>query len=333
LSNKFSHDSNRFYKPFKSIKMKRTLILKIVTIAIVFSSCQRQISADFLSDKSEYVAGDIVKLTNKSTNAKTYKWTLPDGQVTTSEHVDYPILLTQKDGSLTFKLEAISKNEKESDEVLKSFTVKAQPQPQPDTIVTFDGFTYSIVELPNGQAWMGENLRTTVYANGDPIPNVKNSSQWQNLTTGAWAYYNNDIQLENPYGKLYNWYTVADSRNVCPTGWHVPSDSEWKTLTNYLDTIILGGINFTGGAMKSIGTQYWLSPNTGATNESGFSGLPGGNRSDWDFSGIGSIGVWWTFTEINTLLARNKTLFYSTSVVGGNNSFKTNGSSVRCLRD
>jgi hypothetical protein len=96
----------------------------------------------------------------------------------------------------------------------------------PGAGVTFNGYTYSSIVLGNGQEWMAENLRTTTYANGDPIPNVTDNTQWQNLTTGAWAHYNNDSQYENPYGKLYNWYAVDDSRNVCPTGWHVPSDAE-----------------------------------------------------------------------------------------------------------
>jgi uncharacterized protein (TIGR02145 family) len=306
--------------------MKKKLIIIIATLGIVFSSCQRQITADFISDKSEYDAGDKVKLTNKSTNAKIYKWTLPDGQTTTSEHVDYPIALTQSDGSLTFKLEAISKNEKKSDEALKSITVKAA---QPDTVVTFDGYTYSIVEYPNGQAWMRENLRTTVYANGDPISNITDNVQWVNLTTGAWVHYNNDSQFENPYGKLYNWYTVADQRNVCPTGWHVPNDAEWTVLTNYL-----GADSVAGGKMKSTGTQYWLSPNTDATNESGFSGLPGGSRFfNGTFNSIGENGLWWSSTEYDTNNAWGRYLGYNGGNVGRYFNYKDLGLSVRCLRD
>jgi uncharacterized protein (TIGR02145 family) len=302
--------------------MKKTLIVIIATFGILISSCQRQITADFVSDKSEYDAGDIVKLTNKSTNAKTYKWTLPDGQTTTSEHVDYPILLTQPDGSLTFKLEAISKNEKRTDDVTKSFIVKK-------TVVTFDGYTYSIIELANGQAWMGENLRTTIYANGDPIPNVIDDLQWNNLTTSAWAHYNNDNQYENPYGKIYNWYTVADPRNVCPTGWHVPSNADWTVLTDYL-----GGESVAGGKMKSTGAQYWQSPNTDATNESGFSGLPGGFRFPYGpFATIGEIGFWWSSTEGNSDYAWCRDLSYANGAVFSYTSGKTRGLSVRCLRD
>jgi uncharacterized protein (TIGR02145 family) len=199
----------------------------------------------------------------------------------------------------------------------------------PGAGVTFDGYTYSSIVLGNGQEWMAANLRTTTYANGDPIPNVTDDTQWQNLTTGAWAHYNNDSQYENPYGKLYNWYTVADPRNVCPTGWHVPSDAEWTVLCDYL-----GGGAVVGGKMKSTGTAYWLTPNTGATNESGFSGLPGGYRNlGGTFGNIGANGLWWSSTEDGTDSAWFRALSYDSGHVYRSNGGKANGFSVRCLRD
>jgi uncharacterized protein (TIGR02145 family) len=199
----------------------------------------------------------------------------------------------------------------------------------PGNGVTFNGYTYSSIVLGNGQEWMAENLRTTTYANGDPIPNITDPSQWSALTTGAWAHYNNDNQNENPYGKLYNWYTVADPRNVCPTGWHVPTDAEYTLLTDYL-----GGSLVAGGKMKSTGTQYWLSPNTDASNESGFSGLPGGNRTNTGpFYDIGVYGFYWTNTSINTFDARGGNLDYSTGDWVTSTGTKTFGGSVRCLRD
>jgi uncharacterized protein (TIGR02145 family) len=199
----------------------------------------------------------------------------------------------------------------------------------PGAGVTFNGYTYSSIVLGNGQEWIAENLRTTSYANGDPIPNVTDANQWQNLTTGAWAHYNNDSQYENPYGKLYNWYTVNDPRNVCPTGWHVPSDAEWTVLSDYL-----GGESVAGGKMKSTGTQYWQSPNTDATNESGFSGLPGGYRDDdGTFYVIGYYGDWWSSTEDATGDAWDRYLNYDFGDVYRGSSLKTIGLSVRCLRD
>ena len=199
----------------------------------------------------------------------------------------------------------------------------------PGAGVNFNGYTYTSIVLGNGQEWMAENLRTTSYANGDPIPNITDNTQWQGLTTGAWVHYNNDSQYENPYGKLYNWYTVADPRNVCPTGWHVPTDAEYTLLTNYL-----GGEPVAGGKMKSTGTQYWLSPNNYATNESGFSGHPGGYRhDDGTFGGIGNHGNWWSSTKYGADDAWGRYLYYYFGFVYRTNYNKEDGLSVRCLRD
>jgi uncharacterized protein (TIGR02145 family) len=202
----------------------------------------------------------------------------------------------------------------------------------PGAGVSFDGYNYSSIVLGNGQEWMVENLRTTVYANGDPIPNVTDGIQWSNLTTGAWAFYNNyGQQYENPYGKLYNWYTVTDPRNVCPPSWHVPTSVEWSVLTDYL-----GGLSVAGNKMKSTGTQYWCSYNQYyATNESGFSGLPGGQRyTNGSCGAVGSSGYWWSSTMVNTSEAWSLSLVCSFSS-DANEVFllKEQGNSVRCLKD
>ncbi len=202
--------------------------------------------------------------------------------------------------------------------------------------VNFDGHNYSSVVLGNGQEWMAENLRTTTYSNGDPIPHVTDANQWYGLTSGAWVHYNNDSQLENPYGKLYNWYTVSDPRNVCPTGWHVPTDSEWNALQSYLHPNSIGNNNnIAGGKMKSTGTNYWQSPNTDATNESGFSGLPGGYRGDeGPYYSLGGIGFWWSSSEYSSYGAWSRRLVYNNGVLLSLSSMNLeDGLSVRCLRD
>ena len=191
-----------------------------------------------------------------------------------------------------------------------------------------EGNSYQTIKIGE-QEWMAENLRTTSYANGDSIPNVTDANQWENLTTGAWAHYNNDSQYENPYGKLYNWYTVNDSRNVCPTGWHVPSDAEWTVLSDYL-----GGESVAGGKMKSTGTQYWESPNAAATNESGFSGLPGGIRiNNGSFYELALLGFWWSSTEEGANNSLYSQLRYGDGSVYRDNGGESFGLSVRCLRD
>ena len=136
-----------------------------------------------------------------------------------------------------------------------------------------DGNYYLTTSISNTY-WTTKNLTVTHYRNGDIIPQVTDPTQWQNLTTGAWCYYNNDPTNEAIYGKLYNWYAATDPRGLAPTGYHIPSDNEWTTLSNYL-----GGVNVAGGKLKATGITLWQSPNLNATNSSGFNGIPGGNRN------------------------------------------------------
>ena len=212
------------------------------------------------------------------------------------------------------------------------------------TMVDQDGNTYKTIAI-GSQLWMAENLRTAKYRNGDFIPNVKDN-KWGGLTTGAWAHYENDSIFECPYGKLYNWYAVADSRNVCPTGWHVPSDAEWITLINYIHPnsdegrpVDGGLLNTAGGKMKSGGTKYWLAPNTDATNESGFSGVQGGMRyDDYDGSFSNHAGYWWSSTEFSNeagplyawYIVLNPLIGWATRDRG---TEKDSGFSVRCIKD
>jgi len=199
----------------------------------------------------------------------------------------------------------------------------------PGAGVTFDGYTYPSVVFGNGQEWMAENLRTTTYANGSPIPNVTANQQWEIQSYGMWAHYENNSSYENPYGKLYNWYAVADPRNVCPAGWHVPTNDEWASLTGYL-----GGVeSLVGGKMKAV-SSLWNPPNIGATNESGFSGLPGGNRvSNGYFFSFGTDGYWWTASEGLPGSAYARNLVHDYAAIYQSSHEKERGFSVRCLRD
>jgi uncharacterized protein (TIGR02145 family) len=213
--------------------------------------------------------------------------------------------------------------------------------PEAPTVTDIDGNVYRTVQI-GGQCWTAENLRTTAYANGDPIPNVTGDppEQWCDLTSPAWAHYENNSSYENPYGKMYNWYAVADPRNVCPAGWHVPTYSDWNDLTEYLDPtydpLISTSSPTAGGKMKSTGTQYWQAPNTSATNESGFSGLPGGNRqpiSLCDFINIGVSGYCWSASEFDDEEAWHTELSFNTQFFFLFSSIKAFGLSVRCIRD
>ncbi len=198
------------------------------------------------------------------------------------------------------------------------------------TIIDIDGNVYTTVIIGT-QQWMTENLKVTHYRNGEPIPNVTDAVQWSNLTTGAFCWLNNDeASNKNVYGALYNYYTVVDSRNLCPTGWHIPSDGEWTTLTNYL-----GGESVAGSKMKETGTAHWYSPNTDATNESGFTGLPGGVRNYYSgtFSGPGPSGYWWSSTQdFSTYYAWFRALNSTNGNVDRVSYFKELGLSVRCVK-
>lgn len=213
--------------------------------------------------------------------------------------------------------------------------------------------TYGCVTDQNGnvyatlvigtQEWMVENLRTITYANGDSIPNVTVNSQWAELTSGAWAHYQNNSANENPYGRLYNWYAATDPRNVCPMNWHVPTDAEWQTMEAAIgmpadelnDAGYRGAAENMGGKMKSSGTQYWSTPNIGATNESGFSGLPGGFRRDSDgaFQNRVFSGSSWSASETGAENAWGRRLGSDNAGIERGNYAKSNGFCVRCVRD
>ena len=176
--------------------------------------------------------------------------------------------------------------------------------------------------------WSSTNLDVEYYRNGDIIPQVTDPTAWANLTTGAWCYYNNDPANGPIYGKLYNWYAVNDPRGLAPAGWHVPTDAEW---TNYIT--LLGAS--PGGKMKETGTAHWNSPNTGATNSSGWTGLGGGYRdyTDGSFLSIKVYGLWWSSTEFSSTNAYSRYLSYNTATVIANPPNKNRGYSVRLIRD
>lgn len=185
------------------------------------------------------------------------------------------------------------------------------------------------------QIWMGYNLEVEFYRNGDPIPEVKDPTLWKNLTTGAWCYYNNELANGQIYGKLYNWYAVNDARGLAPAGWHIADTTEWKEIET-----CLGGSAIAGGKLKSTGTReagngLWFSPNTGASNESGFSALPGGwlNADTGAFNAKGYTSTFWTSTESGPLVAWSKSLYQNGTNISPLFKNKNWGLSVRCIKD
>lgn len=197
------------------------------------------------------------------------------------------------------------------------------------SVYDMDGNAYTSVNIGT-QTWLAENLKTTKYANGESILKIIDDTEWQNTAYGAWCYFENLAEFEVPYGKLYNWMAVTDGRNVCPSGWHVPSDSEWQTLINYL-----AGSAIAGNKLKETGSAHWVSGNEFATNSSGFTALPGGAQSGspgWSYPAQ-SLGMFWSTAPAGIENAYGYYLFDAYQSVTKQGYLKRTGMSVRCIKD
>jgi uncharacterized protein (TIGR02145 family) len=201
------------------------------------------------------------------------------------------------------------------------------------SVTDIDGNIYETV-LIGSQWWMAENLKTSHFAEGSVIPQITEDIQWTQLTSPAWSNGDSNIELDTIYGNHYNWYSTIDPRGLCPIGWHVPTDDEWTMLTDYLGGIgSLQVIENAGGKMKA--QTNWNAPNTNATNESGFSGLGGGSRNEFDglIYYIDVEGRWWSSTESTSLTAKSRMLYSFHDDVFIRFNDKKKGLSVRCLKD
>lgn len=206
---------------------------------------------------------------------------------------------------------------------VKSFTTASSK------VVDIDGNVYNIVTIGT-QTWMAENLKTTRYRNGDVI----NDGTGAGTVSGEaapkyWFVYDDDLNNVSTYGRLYTWYTVNDGRSICPEGWHVASDEEWTILRDYL-----GGEKVAGVKLKESGTAHWTTLNKRATNQFGFTALPGGYRQNYQaFAHIGEVGYWWTATEESAHYGFLQSISYDSNDLSGIRYFKPLGYSVRCIRD
>jgi uncharacterized protein (TIGR02145 family) len=203
------------------------------------------------------------------------------------------------------------------------------------TVTDSDGNTYNTVSIGT-QIWLKENLKTTKYNDGTPIPHLLIGEEWQHLTTPAYTWYDDDYEeYGSVYGALYSWYVVDPAsngnKNVCPTGWHVPSNDEFKVLFEYV-----GGTSVAGGKLKETGTEHWQSVNVGATDEYGFTALgAGGIKANYSWN-IKRYGFFWT----TTTAAHNEEWVYEIDLFHGNEDVSTDrsqpkwhGVSVRCIKD
>ena len=197
------------------------------------------------------------------------------------------------------------------------------------TVQDIEGNVYPTVKIGN-QWWMAENLNTTKFRSGEDIPNVAGAGEWATTGEAACCASANDPENAEVYGRLYNWHAAADGRKICPSGWHIPGDSDWTTLIEFL-----GGNEVAGSKLKQTGTVLWSAPNSDATNESGFTAIPGGvrNGNTGDFAGMGINSSWWSATQQN---AENGFAWNVTSVNGFVAHYgvdKNTGMAVRCVKD
>ncbi len=206
------------------------------------------------------------------------------------------------------------------------------------TLTDADGNIYKTVTIGT-QCWMAENLKTTVYKNGSEIVNVTDNVEWGSLSSGAVCNYNNNVGNSNTYGKLYNWYAVADANGLCPNGWKVPSDADWKTLEIQLgmsqaqaDETGWRGIN-EGGKLKEYGNVHWNFPNIGANNETGYTAIPSGYRQpDGEYFNLGGSVNYW-ITDESGVIANYRSLYSDNSAIYRNATSKNSGFAVRCVKE
>jgi uncharacterized protein (TIGR02145 family)/uncharacterized repeat protein (TIGR02543 family) len=198
------------------------------------------------------------------------------------------------------------------------------------SLIDADGNVYTTVTIGT-QVWMVQNLKTTKYNDGTPIPLVTDSITWLNLSTAGYCWYNNDDSNKPIYGALYNWYTVdtANPKKLAPSGWHIPSEAEWNILQNYC-----GGNSVAGGNLKETGLAHWATPNTGATNETGFTALPGGARwYDGGFNFFGFDGMCWSTTLYTASQVILRGEQYNDTYLSDGYYDKKTGLSVRLIRN
>ena len=197
-----------------------------------------------------------------------------------------------------------------------------------EIVTDIDGNVYGVVRI-GSQTWMNENLKVTRYRDGSVIPLVSNASVWRSTSTGAYCLYNNDNANNAIYGSLYNWHAVINPKGLCPTGWHVPANSELTTLTTYL-----GGQEIAGSKMNESGTKHWSSPNIGSDDSKGFSARGAGYRDmNGIFSQLMEVGYIWSSSEYSPTHGISRKLYHDNPVISFSGNSKNSGFSVRCIKD
>lgn len=283
--------------------------------------------AAFTGTPANITAGQIVQFTDQSTNIpKSWIWNFGDGGTSTAQNPSHTYTSA---GTYTVSLKV--SNNYGSNTLTRTNYITVADVPV-GAVSDVDGNVYNTVTIGT-QVWMKENLKTTKFRNGDLIGTTTPATLEINTPIFPtpiyqWAYEGNESNV-TAYGRLYTWYAATDSRGLCPTGWHLPSDAEWTTLFTFL-----GGEQIAGDKLRERGTTHWESSNDNVTNSSGFTALPGGSRQDTGrFYAIGLIAEWWSSEGNNTIWAESIFISYGLSHAGRAYPAKSFGLSIRCLRD
>ncbi len=334
----------------KNQQMPLWLIIVTLLVVTLFTACikdPKEENPPVAGFSATPLHGDApleVHFTNKSQyDPESWSWNFGDGAISFEAN---PVHTYTDAGEYTVTLTVVKGEDSDSETKTHYITVTeggggtyGVPCPGMPTMTDIDGNRYNTV-LIGDQCWMRENLKVTHYPNGDAIPYITSEDAWNalvgNNTDDAYSYYDNNPNGE--YGGLYNYAAAigdnwerdnAEGQGICPDGWHLPTDEEWVVLTNSL-----GGGVVAGGKMKEVGTAHWNAPNRGATNESGFTALPGGNRTDYGtFSSVGLFGYWWSATEFGSSYGLYRYLHFDLPDMSRDNCGKSNGFSVRCVHN
>lgn len=309
--------------------------LLIIGLAAGIAGCEEETidyDAEFEASVTSIGVGQYVNFEDESIGAITsYEWTFEGGEPSSSTVKNPSGILYTTEGvfDVTLKITTAEGTSTETKEGLIVVEQLAGGCGTTTIVTDIDGNAYSVVTI-GSQCWMGENLKVTHYRDGSSITEVADSLSWKLLTTEAMCSYANNSSNDAVYGKLYNWFAIADPRGICPDGWRVPHDNDYRILTEYLDP----DDEFAGGRMKEVGTEHWEAPNEGANNSSGFTGLPGGKRfREGMFDHINRRGTFWTVREDGDFEGYFLTLTYETAVAHRTHIYKQSGFSCRCIKE
>ncbi len=300
------------------------------TLAVIVTSV-----VDVITPVSATCSGNITASGNSAPTERGVCWgEEPTPDITDNKTSDgsgtgeFSFLMTGLSPQTTYYARAYATNKAGTaygDELV--FTTPEDHSGETGTVTDVDGNIYQTIGI-GSQFWTAENLKTTRFNDGTAIPQVTDNSTWQSLAGAGYCWYNNDEANKEAYGALYNWFVVVSSK-LSPSGWHVSSDAEWTILETFL-----GGLAVTGGKLKETGTDHWLTPNSGATNETGFTAVPGGRRSrDGSFDQQGENANIWTNSTASNLAAWYRSMNYSNTAIARTDTSVNFGFSVRLVKD